>query len=197
MEIAYRLNRVDDAIRFYFDYLPSNAVSEEVNPTNAKYNLGYCFLKKENYKQAQGFFEQIVKTPQINSGSLQQDAYLRDADCYYMNRDFKTALSMYNKVLDFSWPAADYATFQKGMIAGINNGNEKINLLNSIPRKFPASTLVPDVNMEIANTLLGNEQFREALPYLKNVISAPGNDALKPRAYLRTGIIYYNLNNNK
>ena len=102
---------------------------------------------------------------------------------------------MYNKVLDFSWPSADYATFQKGMIAGVNNGNEKISLLNSISRKYPSSSLAPDANMEIAITYLAEEQFREALPYLKNIVSASGNDALKPRAYLKEGIAYYNLNN--
>ena len=159
--------------------------------------MGYCFLKKENYRQAQGFFEQIVKAPKINSESLEQDAYIRDADCYYMDRDFKTSLAMYNKVLDFSWPAGDYATFQKGMIAGVNNGTEKITLLNSIPRKYPSSSLVPDANMEIAITYSRqNEQYKEALPYLKNIITANGADALKPRAYLKAGIAYYNLNNN-
>jgi TolA-binding protein len=195
-EIAYRLNKIDDAIHYYFEYMKSGGTNGEVNPTDAKYNLGYCFLKKENYRQAQGFFEQIVKTPKINSESLEQDAYIRDADCYYMDRDFKTSLAMYNKVLEFSWPASDYATFQKGMIAGVNNGNEKITLLNSIPRKYPSSSLIPDANMEIAITYLAEEQFREALPYLKNIISATGNDALKPRAYLKEGIAYYNLNNN-
>ncbi|HEX4375083.1 MAG TPA: tetratricopeptide repeat protein, partial [Puia sp.] len=194
-EIAYRLNKIDDAIHYYFEYMKSGGTNGEVNPTDAKYNLGYCFLKKENYRQAQGFFEQIVKTPRINSESLEQDAYIRNADCYYMDRDFKTSLAMYNKVLEFSWPASDYATFQKGMIAGVNNGNEKITLLNSIPRKYPSSSLIPDANMEIAITYLAEEQFREALPYLKNIISATGNDALKPRAYLKEGIAYYNLNN--
>jgi TolA-binding protein len=196
-EIAYRLNRIDDAIPFYFEYLKSGSANGEVNPVNAKYNLGYCFLKKENYRQAQGFFEQVVKTPKINSSPLEQDAYVRDADCYYMNRDFKTALNMYNKVLDYSWPSSDYATFQKAMVAGVNNGNEKINLLNGLIRKFPSSGLVTDANMEIANTYLANEQFRESLPYLKNVISSKDNDALKPKAYLRSGIAYYNLDNNK
>jgi tetratricopeptide (TPR) repeat protein len=196
-EIAYRTNKIDDAIHFYFEYLKSGRSNGEVNPINAKYNLGYCFLKKENYRQAQGFFEQVVRSPQINSSSLEQDAYIRFADCYYMNRDFKTALSMYNKVLDFSWPASDYASFQKAMIAGVNYGNEKINLLNSVIRKFPASNLIPDANMEIANTYLSGEQFKEALPYLKNIISSQGNDVLKPRAYLRAGIAYYNMNNNK
>ncbi|MEO8584227.1 MAG: tetratricopeptide repeat protein, partial [Flavitalea sp.] len=42
-EIAYRTNNIDDAIRYYFEYLKSGDVSGEVNSTNAKYNLGYCF----------------------------------------------------------------------------------------------------------------------------------------------------------
>lgn len=196
-EISYRLNKTDDAIRYYLEYLKTGGTNGEVSPVNARYNLGYCFLKKENYRQAQGFFEQVVRTPQLNSSPLEQDAYIRDADCYYMNRDFKTALGMYNKVLELSWPASDYATFQKAMIAGVSNGKEKINLLNSINRKYPASNLAADANMEIAGTYLAGEQYREALPYLKNVLRAPGADALKPRAYLQSGIAWYNLNNNK
>ena len=196
-EISFRLNRTDDAIRYYFDYLKEPVSSGEVNPSNAKYNLGYCYLKKENYRQALGFFEQIVRTPQLSASPLEQDAYVRQADCYYMNRDFKTALAMYNRVLEYSWLASDYATFQKAMVAGVNNGTEKISLLNSISRKFPASSLIPDANMEIAITYLSNEQYKEALPYLKNIISAPGADALKPRAYLKEGIAYYNLDKNE
>ena len=196
-EIAYRLNRIDDAIRYFLEYLKSGGVNGEVNPTDARYNLGYCFLKKENYRQAQGFFEQVVRNPKIGSSSLEQDAYVRDADCYYMNRDYRTALAMYNKVVDFSWPASDYATFQKAMIAGVGSGKDKITLLNTINRLYPGSNLSADVNMEIAGTYLAGENYREALPYLKNVLRSSGADALKPRAYLQSGIAWYNLNNNK
>ncbi|MBO9631694.1 MAG: tetratricopeptide repeat protein [Chitinophagaceae bacterium] len=194
-EIAYRLNKTDDAIQYYFNYLKSSAVEGEANPVNAKYNLGYAYLKKENYKQAQGFFEQVVSNPRLNSSPLEQDAYVRTADCYYMSRDYKKAQDMYNKVLDLSWPQSDYATFQKAMIAGVSSGKEKINLLSGISRKYPTSSLVSDANMEIATTYLAGEQFREALPYLKNVVSDP-NSSLKPKAYLKLGIAYYNLDNN-
>nr|MBA4167114.1 tetratricopeptide repeat protein [Chitinophagaceae bacterium] len=195
-EIAYRTNNIDDAIRYYFDYLKSGTVSGEATPTNAKYNLGYSFLKKENYSQALGFFEQIVTAPKVNSPSIEQDAFLRSADCYYMSRDYRKAESMYNKVLDFSWPSADYATFQKAMIAGVNSGPAKIALLSTLSRKFSTSPLRPDANMEIASTYLANEQYQDAIPVLKNVISDP-NVSLKPKAYLRLGIAYYNLDNNK
>ena len=195
-EISYRLNKIDDAIRYYLEYLKNPAVNGEVNPTDARYNLGYCFLKKENYRQAQGFFEQVARAPKIGSSPLEQDAYVRDADCCYMNRDYKTALNMYNKVVDLSWPAADYATFQKAMIAGVSNGKQKIALLNSISRMYPSSSLSADVNMEAAGTYLANEQYQEALPYLKNVLRSPTADALKPKAYLQSGIALYNLNKN-
>ncbi|MFT3824518.1 MAG: tetratricopeptide repeat protein [Chitinophagaceae bacterium] len=195
-EIAYRLNKIDDATRYYLEFLKSNGVSGDAKAVNAKYNLGYCFLKKENYKQAQGFFEQVVGTPQLGSSAIEQDAYLRIADCYYMNRDYKKALAMYDKVLDFSWPASDYATFQKAMIAGVNNSKEKISLLSSLSRKYPTSGLTADANMEVAVTYLANEQFREAIPFLKNVVSDP-NSSLKPKAYLKMGIAYYNMDNDK
>lgn len=195
-EISFRLNNTDDAIKYYFEYLKSGTVNGEVNPLNAKYNLGYSFIKKENYRQALGFFEQIVKTPRINSAALEQDAFVRSADCYYMLRDFKRAQSMYDQVLGFSWPASDYASFQKSMIAGISSAGEKIKLLQSIPRLYPSSALVPDANLEIANTYLSDEKYREAVTYLKNVASAPGGEALKPKALLQLGIAYYNLDNN-
>ncbi len=196
-EIAYRLNKIDDAIRYYFDYLKSGNTNGEVNAINAKYNLGYAFLKRENYKQALTYFEQVAGTPKVNSSQIEQDAYVRSADCYYMNRDFTRALAMYDKVLSYSWASSDYALFQKSMVAGVKSGAEKIKLLQTIERVYPASSLVPDASLEIATTYLSDEKFRESIPFLKKVVSNTANESLKPKALLRLGIAYYNLNNNK
>jgi TolA-binding protein len=196
-EISYRLNKIDDATRYYFDYLKSGNINGEVNPTNAKYNLGYAFLKRENYKQALNYFEQVITNPKINATSMEQDAYVRSADCYYMNRDFTRALSMYDKVLSYSWPSSDYALFQKSMVAGVKSGNEKIKLLQTIERVYPGSSLVPDANFEIASTYLSDEKFRESIPFFKNVINNKSSESLKPRAMLKMGIAYYNINDNK
>jgi tetratricopeptide (TPR) repeat protein len=193
-EISYRLNKTDDAIRYFFEYLKRPVSYIEINPANANYNLGYCFLKRENYNQALGFFEKVITNPKINANPLEQDAYVRSADCYYMNRDFKKALAMYDKVIGYSWASGDYATFQKAMITGVSNDKEKVTLLASIARRYPQSNLSADANMEVAMTYIASEQFREAIPYLKNVISDPVS-SLKPKAYLKMGIAYYNLNN--
>ena len=196
-EIAYRNNRLDDAIKYYNAYVSAGSpASGDANAANARYNLGYCYLRKENYQAALTFFEPLAKNPALNSDELTQDAYLRTADCYYMERNFSRAKTMYENVIKFSWPAEDYATFQHAMIAGIKSSKDKISLLNTMNRKFPSSALITDANMEIANTYMADEKFSEAIPYLNNVIKNSTNASLKPQAYLKLGTAYYNLNNN-
>jgi TolA-binding protein len=197
-ELAYRNNQIDDAIRYYHAYLNAGApVSGEANERNVKYNLGYTYYRKENYPVAKTYFEPLATNVSLSSDPLTQDAYVRTADVYYMNRNYPQARTMYDNVIRYSWPAEDYATFQKAMIAGINNGPDKINLLNTMIRKFPQSSLIGDANMEIADTYLAGERFGEALPYLTAIIKATGNNSLKPQAYLKSGIAQYNLHSNE
>jgi len=195
-EIAYRTNKIDDAIRYYNSYVTAGSPgSGEANATNAKYNLGYSYLRKENYPAALSFFEPVGKNASLNSDPVTQDAYIRTADCYFMNRDYNKANAMYGNIIKYSWPAEDYATFQQAMIAGIKNPGDRINLLNTMNRKFPTSSLVTDANMEIAKGYMSQERFKDAIPYLNNIIKEQGNSSQKPQAYLRLGICYYNLNN--
>lgn len=196
-ELAYRSNRLDDALRYYHAYLNAGApASGEANERNVKYNLGYAYYRKENYPVAQSFFEPLARNVSLSSEPVVQDAYIRTADAYYMNRNYAQARTMYDNVIRMSWMSEDYATFQKAMIAGISSTTEKINGMNTVIRKFPQSNLVADANMEIANTYLADERFREALPYLKNIVNATGNTSLKPQALLKSGIAHYNANNN-
>jgi TolA-binding protein len=196
-ELAYRNNKLDNAIKYYNVYISAGSPSSgEANANNARYNLGYCYLRKENYAAAQSFFEPLGKSPALNSNELTQDAYIRTADCYFMQKEYNKAKGMYDNVIKFSWPAEDYATFQNSMIAGIKSSTDKINLLNTMNRKFPTSSLVTDANMEIANTYIADERFRESIPFLNNVLKGDGNASLKPQAYQKLGNAHYNLNNN-
>jgi TolA-binding protein len=197
-EIAYRNNNIDDAIKYYYAYLNGGAPTNgEANERSVRYNLGYAYYRKENYKVAQSFFEPLSRSVSLSSDQLTQDAYIRTADAYYMNKSFAQAKTMYDNVIKFSWKSEDYATYQKAMIAGISNSTEKISLMNNLIRKFPNSSLVADANMEIANTYLGEERFREAIPYLVALTKSAGNNSYKPQASLKLGIAYYNLRNNE
>ncbi len=196
-EIGYRNNQLDTAIKYYHLYVSAGSpTSGEANPTNAKYNLGYSYLRKENYPVAQTYFEPLSKAPALNSDAFSQDIYIRTADVYFMQKNYSQAKTMYDNVIRLSWPAEDYATFQNAMLAGVRSTAEKISLMNTMMRKFPSSPLVTDANMEVANTYMGDEKFREAIPFLANVTRNTTNTTLIPQAYLKLGTAYYNIDNN-
>ena len=198
-ELAYRNKDYDMAIRYLSFYLQSTNRKGlgEANDSTAKYDLGYSWLQKEQYRKALDYFQQLSNSPVVTSSFLEQDAYLRSADCYFMLKDFVKAGSMYDHVISISLQQSDYALFQKGMIAGIKSADEKIKVLNSVTRLYPQSTLGPAVNMEIANTYMADEKFRDAIPYLQLVLSAADAGGLKPKAYMNSGLSYYNINNNQ
>ncbi len=197
-EIAYRQQRYDEAIRYLAVYLKADIPGlGEANSATAKYNTGYSFFQKENYRQALSFFEQVSAKTSATATSLEQDAYVRSADCYYMLKDFLKANSMYENIINNALLQSDYALFQKAMIAGIKNSGEKIRILISLTRQYPKSNLVQDVNMEIALTYIADEKFKDAVPFLNNILSSKDGGGLKPRAYLKLGLAHYNSNNNK
>ncbi len=197
-EIAYRNDQLDDAIHYYDKFLQSGSAGMgESTVKEANYNMGYCYLRKENFVVAQGFFQKVVGSVALNSAPIDQDAYIRLADCHYMQRNYKQALSMYQKALDYSWPNADYAMYQKAMLTGINNSKGKIDLLTNLQRLYPRSNLVPDANMEIAKTYMADEKYQSAIPFLNNVINAQQNTGFKQTALLQLGVCYYNMDKNE
>ncbi|MBK7560296.1 MAG: tetratricopeptide repeat protein [Chitinophagaceae bacterium] len=196
-EIGYRNNKLDTAIKYYHAYMDAGSPENgETNSIHAKYNLGYAYLRKENYPVSLTFFEPLVKSPALNTDAFSQDVYIRTADNYFMLKDYSKANVMYDNVIRLSWPAEDYATFQNAMLAGVKSPTNKITMMNTMIRKFPGSSLVTDANLEIANTYMGNEKFREAIPYLNAIITGSGNESLKPQAYLKMGTAYYNIDDN-
>ncbi|TDH29214.1 tetratricopeptide repeat protein [Segetibacter sp. 3557_3] len=196
-EIAYRINNFDQAIEYLNLYLKNPSSNGEVNSQHARYNLAYAYMQKENYTQALSLFEQISRSLNTASTPVEQDAFLRSADAYFMTRNYKKALDMYDAVIRSTLPSADYALYQKALISGAaNRSSEKITLLRSLEQRFPNSGLVTDANLEIANTFLGEENFREAITPLNKIIAVKNSPYL-PQAYLKLGIAYFNLENNR
>lgn len=197
-EIAYRNGQTDESINYFLSYLKLPLTNGEVNINNARYSLAYGYFKNENYPLAKEYFEQIAKNITASSPPIEQDAYLRSADCYFMQKDFRQGLKMYENVSSLRLPSADYALYQRGVIAGAMNKNqEKISLLQSLEKQFPSSSLVPDANLEIANTYLADENFQAAIVPLQKVIDNRNAAAMAPQTYLKLGVAYFNLDKNE
>ena len=196
-EISYRLQNYDSSIYYLNGFLDSKAASQgEATYSHAKYNLGYAYFQKEQFKQALNQFNPIAKDLNVTSSAFDQDVNMRIADCHYMLKEYAAASSTYDKLIDLNSPQSDYALFQKSMIAGVKSSKDKIKLLSDIIVKFPQSTLANDVQYEIALTYIADESFSKAIPYLKKLVSSDAATGMRPKAYLKLGLAYYNNNDN-
>lgn len=197
-ELSYRSGKMDDAINYLQLYLKNPQKNEEVNPTNARYNLGYAYLKKEEYKQAKEQFEWVNKNPLTAQNSIERDAVVRAADCWFMLKENRQAVQLYDQIIQLNWTSADYATYQKAIIAGAgNNQSLKLDLLQNLLQLFPNSSLTGQTRLEIANTYIADEAFEKAIDPLVTLTSQQGATALYPQAYQKLGIAYFNLNKNE
>lgn len=197
-ELSYRSGKMDDAINYLQQYLKAPQKNGEVNSTNARYNLGYAFLKKEQYKLAKEQFEWVNKNPFTAQNHIDRDAVVRAADCFFMLKENKPALQLYDQIIQLNWSAADYATYQKAIIAGAaNNQTLKLELLQNLLQLYPNSSLTGQARLEIANTYIADEAFEKAIDPLITLVSQQGAAALYPQAYQKLGIAYFNLNKNE
>lgn len=196
-ELAYRNQQYDRSLEWMLLYLQGNPPAQgEVNLATARYICGYSLFQQKQYAKALGYFEQFARAAP-SSGNIQQDAFYRMADCFYMLKNYSRALSLYEMAIDNKLSAADYALYQKAMIVGIKSSKEKIWYLNALADHFPNSNLLLDAQMEIAATYLSDEKFANAIPYLNNVIASNQAAGLKPKALLKLGLAYYNNNDNQ
>jgi len=196
-EVAYRLNRYDDVIKYENTYLQYGGIQGEATPDAGRYVLGYAYLENENYALALSNFKQVAPVLKPQSSAMQQDAYVRAADCYFMQKNYSTAKNMYQNVIDNGLSQSDYSLYQIALINGINNPNAKINTFNTLVQRYPKSDLVAESYMQIANAYMVQEKFKDAIPYLNKILDLKSATGQYPKVYLKLGLANYNLNNNE
>ncbi len=193
-ELAYKSGNIAAATNFYQSFLKSGHKGQgEANAKSAHYNLGYCYLKSQNFLAALQQFEKAVPSIKQTASAFEQDGYIRQADGHFMLKQYTQAKNIYQKVIEYGWRNADYATFQYALIAGISSSKKKIDLLKSFETNYPTSSLLGEAVMEIAKTLMSDERFREAIPYLTAVVQSDTSHPYHTEALLQLGIAWYNL----
>ncbi|MEZ5009659.1 MAG: tetratricopeptide repeat protein [Chitinophagales bacterium] len=181
----------------------SGAVKEEhslkVEKATGNYVQGYNYYKLKDYSKAQQAFEQATNllansaNAEITNNIL-PDALLRTADCYFLQRNYNSSLTYYDKVITKGYDASDYAYYQKGIIEGLKgNADAKIEQLKRMMSSYPKSVLVDDALYEIGNTYILQGKNDEALNTFKIIIRDHGSSEWVAPAYLRMGLVYYNI----
>lgn len=163
----------------------------------AFYNLGYCYIKLENYTLGVTNFKTFLESSHAeNNPELYTDAAMRIADCYFVAKEYNRALDHYQKIVDKNLNGSDYALYQKAMIYGVlGKSTEKINELQQIITAYKKSPYIDDALYEIANVNLQNENFALAASGFDNIIQNYPRSMYIRKAIQYKGLALYNNGN--
>lgn len=174
---------------------------DEVRIEYAHYTIGYSYFRMSKFDVAVQSFERVIKNLKINKtqsldNEIAVDATLRTADCYFMTKNYEKADKFYNRVAVNAFKGSDYALYQQGMLNGLLSKNKtKIKVMKDLITRYDRSIYVDDAMYEIANTHFLMGENEAAITGFKDLLTDKPNSPYTVKAYLKLGLIYYNLNN--
>jgi TolA-binding protein len=196
-EASYRLGKYEDAKADYITFLgiPGSSASGENNLV--RYNLGYAFFNLKDYSNALTHLQTFESNVTNIRSDVMADARNRIADCYYIATSYPSAVTYYDKVIDYGKVDADYAMFQKGFLLGLmNNEKGKVDVLSSLTTRYSSSSYVVNAIFERGRAYVVQEEFKKGEADFNTVISAFPESPFVPRAMVQLGLLYSNLGEN-
>lgn len=180
-------------------------ISDQVSHGTANYTMGYALFKQGQYRQALPYFEssvaQLGGKPELMNAltvtsQVYPDAILRAGDCYFMQKNYTKANEQYDDVLKYGLRGADYAAYQKGILAGLaGKPADKVDLLTQMTKKYPESLYLDDAWYQIALAHSSQENYEAAINAHKTVIGKYPQSSYFRKSLLNLGLLSYNTNN--
>lgn len=159
------------------------------------YNLGYAYLKQEQYSNAiEAFIAYEDKDKNATNPEVYTDAAIRIADCYFADKNYSKAIEYYSILVQKNLTGADYALYQKAMILGVlGRDEEKITALKTIEKNYPKSPYIDDAVFELADIYLKTENYSTAITAFQNIISNYPRSIYLRKSILNKALALFNL----
>lgn len=199
-DIAYRNGKYQDAYNYSKRFVDADDhsafyISSQATVANANLNLGYAAMELNDYAAAQSYFNNVQRQESGNSAALTITAMLREADAHFMQKNFKEAGTLYDKVIAANTAEADYARLQKAIIAGIDGKtDEKIKILNQVIGKIPASSYLANARYEMGLTCIEEDKYTAAITALQPLLDNNTGKEYSVKAWMKTAFAYQQLN---
>jgi len=196
-EASYRLGRYEEAKADYITYLGIPGSSNLGENSLLRYNLGYSLFNLKDYSNAITHFKTFESEVANVRSEVMADARNRIADCYYITTNYPSAISYYDKVIDFGKVDADYAMFQKGFCLGLMNDEKgKAEILSSLTTRYPSSSYVPNAIFERGRAYVVLKDYNRSENDFNTVINSFPETPFAPRAMVQLALVYYNTDQN-
>lgn len=188
----YRLNKYNDAISHFRKFTEMPAIQNSTLKNDAYYNIGYCYLKKEENSNAKEAFVVFTKSNSTDKRK-KADAYMRIADIHYALKSNEEAVSAYQSAYELKSGSEDRALYYMSLTFGYISGGEKekIARLLELLEKYPETKYKLQALFEVAKSYEAVGDNDKALLYYKRIVSDYPGSNLMVQVKLNIADIYF------
>lgn len=171
-ESQYRDENYKDAYASFIQYHKCDKVTEDENYPLSLYSFGYAALKTGKYKEAQNSFNKFLSFCNTNDyESYKPDVYARIGDCYFMQKELRSAITNYERCEQLKGNNADYALYQQSLCYSYQQNTDKeVELLEKFTKYYTKSPYIEDVEFELANIYHAQNQYTLAINSYNNFV---------------------------
>lgn len=162
-----------------------------MNSNRALYGIGYTLFQQKRYPEARKEFIAFVDNSIGEYKETIADALNRVADCYFYQREYRTADQYYKMSIAADSSACDFPLYRSALAQGLSKRyDEKINTLKTLLVKYPNSVYAEQAFYEMGRAYLELEQPEEAITTFDRLTVRFPKSALTRRATTEKAMIY-------
>ncbi|RDC63061.1 tetratricopeptide repeat protein [Adhaeribacter pallidiroseus] len=186
----------NDAIVSYGSVFKTSNASKTDYYVKSRYGIGYAYYNSQQYDKALPHFKAFVADEQAQTSPTNlNDATIRLADCYYIQKNYSQALVLYDKAIAQKAADADFAYFQKGVIYGIQGKRDQaMETLRTLSSNYPRSQYADEAAYQRAIIDFEAGNYAPSIAGFSNLIDTRPDSRLIPNALHKRGVAYTNLN---
>lgn len=159
------------------------------------FSMGYCYFKEGAYKQAVKWFDTYLET---GEQGWRQSALVRKSDCYFIEKNYKDALSGYEKAYDEEKnPNEVYAYYQAGLCYGLlGNDQKKILALQPVRQASPDARFYSEALYELGRAYVAVKRSDAAAECFNKLLDGAKDTTYMVRSLIELGMIARNRTHN-
>jgi TolA-binding protein len=196
-ESNYRMDKTDNAITMFQEFVNSTGSVSLDEYGMAHYNLGYAYFNKKEYATANSWFRKFEMQPGYEKSETLNDALNRIGDCYFISKEYGPAADYYKKAALIGKISSDYTLYQLALsYGGLKQADQKVWSLRRLLNQYPESEYVSNANFEIGRTYhtsLNNPD--SAKFYYNRLITNYPSSSMKKASLSSIAAIYFNEKN--
>jgi tetratricopeptide (TPR) repeat protein len=191
---AYSIGRrYKTALPFYDDAITQGRQADEEDYWRAVYGRGYAYYNTASYPKALQDFKFYVANVRKESNTY-GDALIRLADCYYVGKDYQSAIKHLTTAIRAVINEKDYAYYRAGVIYGILEDYKKSgDYLGRVINVYTTSAYYDDALFERGLLQLKQEKFAAAISTFDKLIKEKPRSPYISFALERSAVASFNL----